>query len=243
MLSNMLRTLVAIIIICAASSTTFAQGEERVVIDSDGWKIIGDLHIPESSSPPPVVILLHTMWRGNRRVYDDLAVTLGEAGIASLRIDLRGHGESINKRKLPYGEVDNELVFDAWPDVNAARKFLHNRTDVNTENLGIIAASYSGNLASKAGVVDGFASFYVILASGIISPESMIRMQMAEVPLLFVWAEDDHTWAPKAAAFLKMRKYGEIWTYPEGGHATALLTSQPTLPDRLITWISGQVSR
>ncbi len=215
---------------------------ERVTFDSSGWQIVGDLNVPENMERPPVVILLHTMWRGNRHQYDDFAQTLSEAGVASLRIDLRGHGDSINKGKLAYRDIDPALVFDAWPDVNAARAYLATRSELDAGRVAIVSASYSGELAAKAGRFGGYADAYVVLASGLLSLESVFRLQLEDVPFLFVYAKDDHTWAPKMAEFVTMRKFGDLWTYEDGGHATALLTSQPGLPSRLATWLKSQLA-
>lgn len=216
--------------------------DQQVTFDSDGWEIVGDLNIPENTARPPVAILLHTMWRGNRHEYDDFAQTLAQAGIASLRIDLRGHGDSINKGKLAYRDIDPALVFDAWPDVNAAREFLAIRSDLDADRIAIVSASYSGELAAKAGRFGGYADAYIILASGLLSLESVFRLQLEDVPFLFVYAKDDHTWAPKMAEFVTRRKFGDLWTYEEGGHATALLTSQSGLPSRLATWLKGRLA-
>lgn len=235
-------SILTILILLFSSSTVFAATDTRVTFESDGWQIVGDLHVPETAAPPPVVIMLHTMWRGNRSEYDDLAKTMGAAGIASLRIDLRGHGESINKGKLEYLAIVPELIFDGWPDVIAARKFLETRYDVDVGRLGILSASYSGEIAAKAGRYSGYADAYIVLASGMLSLESVFRMQVAKVPFLFVYAEDDHTWAPKMAEFVTKRKFGELWTYKEGGHATALLDSQPNLPTRLTRWLKEKLS-
>lgn len=215
--------------------------DQQVTFDSDGWQIVGDLNVPENIARSPVAILLHTMWRGNRHEYDDFARTLAEAGIASLRIDLRGHGDSINKGKLAYLDIDPAFVFDAWPDVNAARAYLATRSDLDAARIAIVSASYSGELAAKAGRSGGYADAYVVLASGLLSLESVFRLQLEGVPFLFVYAKDDHTWAPKMAEFVTRRKFGELWTYEEGGHATALLTSQPGLPSRLASWLKGHL--
>lgn len=228
-----LHSILGILAALFAAQPLYAQTSEHVSFSSGAWEIHGELVVPETASPPPVAILLHTMWRGNRSQYDEFADVLSEHGVASLRMDLRGHGESVNMGELEYLTLDPDLIFDAWPDIVAAEKFLKNRTDVDADRLAVVAASYSGELAAKAGRNSNFADIYVILASGLLSPESLIRMEVAEVPLIFVYAKDDHTWAPQTAKFIEMRQSGEIWTYEDGGHATELLTSHPELNRRI----------
>ena len=67
----------------------------------DGWTIFGSLHVPEEASTEhqvPAVLLLHAA--GHDRdaftsfVYPGLAQLLSAAGIAALRIDWRGRGQS-----------------------------------------------------------------------------------------------------------------------------------------------------
>ncbi len=238
---NIRQIILMVVALLLFPQAAIAANDTRVTFESDGWQIVGNLHVPETTVPPPVVIMLHTMWRGNRSQYDNLARTLGDAGLASLRIDLRGHGDSINKGKLEYLAIEPELIFDGWPDVIAARKFLEARLDIDADKLGVISASYSGEVAAKAGRSGGYADAYIVLASGLLSLMSVFRMQVAEVPFLFVFAEDDHTWAPKMAEFVTKRKFGELWTYKEGGHATALLQSQPELPARLTDWLKEKL--
>jgi fermentation-respiration switch protein FrsA (DUF1100 family) len=39
--------------------TAPAAIDERVVIDSDGWRLVGDWHLPGAGRPLPAVLLLH----------------------------------------------------------------------------------------------------------------------------------------------------------------------------------------
>ena len=83
-------------------SSVLAQSE-RISIQSQGWELVGDLTIPEvdanadtdSVAPVPAVLMLNQA-AGDRTPYVDLAGYLADRGIASLRLDLPGHGESTN---------------------------------------------------------------------------------------------------------------------------------------------------
>ena len=68
--------------------------EVRVVIENQGWKLVGDLCLPPSEKSLPVVLMLNKA-DGDRTVYKGLAEQLAERGFASLRLDLRGHGEIV----------------------------------------------------------------------------------------------------------------------------------------------------
>ena len=88
---------------CGIVDSIAAQGspgdDTRVVIESRGWQLIGDLCIPGSEKRCPAVLLLNKA-AGDRTVYDELARQLAARGIASLRLDLPGHGESVNLGRL-----------------------------------------------------------------------------------------------------------------------------------------------
>ena len=102
---------------CWAVQKLSAQATEnhdvRVVITSDGWKLIADLMLPEASAPPPAVLMLNKAV-GDRKAYVDLARHLAGRGIASLRLDLRGHGESVNLGRFIPGEIPRSpLIWDS----------------------------------------------------------------------------------------------------------------------------------
>jgi hypothetical protein len=67
----------------------------RVEINSEGWTLVGDLTTPESTPLKAFALLLHKA-AGNRNAYVTMAEAMAATGIASLRIDLRGHGDSNN---------------------------------------------------------------------------------------------------------------------------------------------------
>ena len=71
-----------------------AAPETRVTITSEGWTLSGDF-TPGAPGRAPAVLLLNGAAR-DRSAYSSLARLLAVRGIGSLRIDLRGHGESIN---------------------------------------------------------------------------------------------------------------------------------------------------
>ncbi|MBO6525267.1 MAG: acetylxylan esterase [Balneolaceae bacterium] len=213
------------------------QITEHIVLESDGWEIKGVLTLPEDQSGNiPLVIMTHTMWGGNKSEYKKTAAVFAEMGVASLRIDLRGHGESTNKGKLERGDVDPKLVFEAWPDIIAAHKFVKSHPKIDSTKIGFIGASYSGDLIAKSGRNYEFGTAYVILASGMFSSESMIWMRYSNADWLHIVAEDDHTFAPETVRLIKERDWAETIFYENGGHATAMLENLPELDSRLAQW-------
>ncbi len=210
---------------------------KSVILNVDGWEIHGIMNLPENrSGMAPLVIMTHTMWGGNKSEYDQTAKIFADKGIASFRIDLRGHGESTNKGTLNRGDVNPDLVFEAWPDIVAAHKFAKSHPGIDNTKIGFIGASYSGDLVAKAGRYYGFGDAYVILASGMFSSESMIWMRFSNADWLHVVADDDHTFAPQTVELIKERNWAETMSFEKGGHATAMLQNIPELDTKLAEW-------
>ena len=215
-----------------------------ISLNTEGWEIHGILTLPENQPEKyPVVIMTHTMWGGNKSEYDKTAETFADRGIASLRIDLRGHGDSINKGKLERGDVNPELVFEAWPDIIAAHNFIKTHPAIDSTKIGFIGASYSGDLVAKAGRNYEFGDAYVILASGMFSSESMIWMRYSDADWLHIVAKDDHTFAPKTVGLIRDRNWAETIFFESGGHATAMLENIPGLNEQLAEWFTTQFNK
>ncbi len=89
-------------LLLALSPLAFAS-ESVVSFRVDGQQVVGTLNVPKAATKPPVVLLLHgfTETRDafpirsvNEGVYARTARLWAERGIASLRIDFRGSGDS-----------------------------------------------------------------------------------------------------------------------------------------------------
>ena len=103
--------------VCSAASSRSKSSrpdnatEVRVVVPNDGWELVGDLRLPASQQAAPAVLMLNKA-ADDRTVYEALAVHLANKGVASLRLDLRGHGESINLgRFVPYERSPDPLIW------------------------------------------------------------------------------------------------------------------------------------
>ncbi len=132
-----------------AATPALAQSEETVTIDTALGPVIGTLETP-AGGPAPVVLLLHG-FTGSR---DELPVTgteegvfsrtarlLAAEGIASLRIDFRGSGESPGAfaDTTFEGQVADGLAALDWLEANPA---------VDGQRLGLIGWSQGGLVAT-----------------------------------------------------------------------------------------------
>ncbi len=125
---------------------------------------------------------------GNRKVYESLARELAKIGIASLRVDLRGHGESVNKGKFdPHVPVQQRISLEGEEnDVCASFRYLKVVAGVDARRIGFVGASYSGEVMMVCARKDGYGKAYVALSPGSFSKESMEAIDPSGIPWLFI---------------------------------------------------------
>ncbi len=212
--------------------------ERRVVVESGGWKIVGDLLVPQAKRPVPAVILLNKA-AGDRRVYERLARHLAERGIASFRIDLRGHGESINKGKFVPGNQDSlALIEGADEDVAAAFSYLKTVSGIDAQKIGFVGASYSGEEMASAARKHGYGQAYVALSPGSFSEESMAAIDGSGAAWLFIKSSEERAKSVKELFPLLRQKSRTAQTMEVAGtgHATDILSEQAELAEMLAVW-------
>ena len=231
-----------------------AQADDvRVEIDSEGWTLVGDLTTPESGSLNAFALLLHKA-AGNRTAYVAMAEAMATRGIASLRVDLRGHGDSINlgnfdptiNRYLDENDpaiVDNfALIRSGDRDIVSIMQWLDEQPRLTNLPLVVVGSSYTGEEMVQAAVDTKFADIYVALAPGSFSEESIAAIDTSEVPWLFVRAEVELPFFPELFNSIREgSKTAEIRVLPGEGHATDLFDHNPNLHWQLIDWISDRL--
>ncbi len=122
------------------------ESREGITIDNDGLNLFGILHRPIQVQNPPVVTILHgfaSSKHGSNRCYVTLAELLAKEGIASLRFDFRGCGDS--EGSLSEASF-NEMISDAV----AASKHLLTLEGIDISRMGVFGASLGGALAVES---------------------------------------------------------------------------------------------
>lgn len=115
-----------------------------------GKKVVGTLSLPDSDTKAPVVLLIHG-FTGNRHEsvsksapkgkFALLASKLSEVGIASLRIDMRGSGQSA-------GSLENITAFTELEDAIAACDYLKQCDHVDGKRISVLGLSFGGLVAT-----------------------------------------------------------------------------------------------
>ncbi|MEZ5670487.1 MAG: alpha/beta fold hydrolase [Alphaproteobacteria bacterium] len=163
------------LVLCGAASAAWAQAsptltaardaltagghpvtQEIVTLTVDGQAVIGTLALPGDVERPPVALLLHG-FTGSRDelpiantdegVFSRTARRLAEHGVASLRIDFRGSGESD-------GAWEDTTFTGQTRDALAAIDWLAGDARVDGERLAVIGWSQGGLVAAGAAAAD-----------------------------------------------------------------------------------------
>jgi len=152
---------------CRAPATEFGpmnnlfnHQEVSVRFTCEGAVQVGTLYLPSGPGPHPAVIWVHASGPNPRLGYGDLFLGLVDAGVAVFSYDKRGVGESQGSCCPGDNGHFNLLSADAAGAVAA----LASRSDLRTDEIGLIGASQAGWIAAKAAAMSGKVAF-IALAS------------------------------------------------------------------------------
>ena len=132
------------------TSTSAFAAEETISFQVDGRKVVGTFNLPDGTEMPPVVLLLHG-FSGSRDelktpavpegIFAHTASAFAEKGIASLRIDFMGSGDSD-------GSYADTTLQAELADALAALDYIAARKDVAADKISIVGWSMGGAVAS-----------------------------------------------------------------------------------------------
>jgi pimeloyl-ACP methyl ester carboxylesterase len=133
--------------------TSVSLAGETVVDLPNGIK--GTLAVPDAGATGPAVVMLHGFASSRDEVgglFAQQAAALAAEGIASLRIDFRGYGES-------EGDMADTTLEGLVADAAGARSYLAEVDGVDPERIGVIGYSFGAAVAMLE--PDDFASVVV----------------------------------------------------------------------------------
>ena len=120
------------------------ESRTQVTLSCHGQQIFGILHLPQGADEGvktryPVALLCHG-FGGNKsgrfRLFVRLATRLAEAGIATLRFDFRGAGDS-------EGDFADTTISGLCDDAKCALKWLQAHPQIDSQRMSIIGSSWS----------------------------------------------------------------------------------------------------
>lgn len=123
-----------------------AEERTSVTLNSEGLTLFGVLHMPQNraDNSVPAVLFCHGFGgnkSGKYRLAVRLAERLSQAGIASLRIDCRGSGDS-------EGDFADTTIDSQLKDIETALTYLKSNPQIDTQRIGLMGRSLGGALAT-----------------------------------------------------------------------------------------------
>lgn len=162
------------------SDETLPYLVEEVTFDNDDVTLAGTLTLPPTDGPHPVVVLVSGSGPQDRdeslgggiaiKPFRLLADGLTRAGVAVLRYDDRGVGEST-------GNFSAALVQDFASDAEAAISYLLTREDIDPDQIGLLGHSEGGLVAAMLGASSEDLDFIISLAGPGVNGRDVLLLQ------------------------------------------------------------------
>ncbi|PYK32620.1 MAG: hypothetical protein DME54_15535 [Verrucomicrobia bacterium] len=247
-------SVVAVVVVTASNVRT--DNAARVVdLKSTDGTVLKATYFA-AANPGPGVLLFHQSNR-TRKEWDMVARQLAAAGINTLTVDVRGHGESGGQ------ESRGEARKKQWPlDLDAAFQYLISQPGVKRDVIGIGGAGVIGvenSVETARRHSDQVKS--LVLLSGETSRDGLqFLRQASQLPELFVFSDDDEyppiqqamglLYVTASSPSRKLVHYSASkdapWKWYEpfdigkvpatGGHGTDLFKGHPELPGIIVDW-------
>ena len=118
--------------------------EQTVSFTCHNQTLWGMLHLPAGAGPYPAVLMLHGFTgdkTGSHRLFVHAARAFAASGMAALRFDMRGSGDS-------EGEFQDITVAGELDDAQAALDWLAARADIDRARIGLLGLSLGGIIES-----------------------------------------------------------------------------------------------
>ena len=222
---------------------------ERVVIPTeDGVEIVG-AWLP-IAAPRAVAVLLHMM-PATKESFLPLQTHLADVQIASLAIDLRGHGESTQGRdgvRLAYQDFADSGHQESARDVAAAAAWVLKQAGLYHDRLVLCGASIGANLALAYAAAHPDIPATAALSPGLIyrgiaatpAVTSLLRSQN-----LLLIASDEDTYSADSIEKLAERCLAKtkVLRLHDAGHGTAMWDKEAGLIQTVVDWFVAALPR
>jgi dienelactone hydrolase len=159
---------------------------EEVIVEAKGFKLTGTLLTPTTGKPPyPAVVTITGSGQQTRdeylplaglekyRPFRQIAEALASRGIAVLRVDDRGVGQSGGRETLSVSTSANFA-----DDVRAQVDFLRERKEIDPARIGLIGHSEGGMIAPMVAASDPRVAAIVLLAGTAKRGDAIIAYQV-----------------------------------------------------------------
>jgi alpha-beta hydrolase superfamily lysophospholipase len=216
-------------------------------ITDDEVKIVGEW----VTAPTTIgaVILLH-MYPATKESWASFQPILAQRGIASLAIDLRGHGEStamVGGAVLDYQKFNEEETKSSINDVRGAYDWIRGR-GVEKDRITVAGASIGANFALKFLAEEPQIPAAILLSPGL-NYHGINVMDFVDYvsPHQSVWivasrGDDDQSINDSAEIMKELLTQKKEFTKLEGaGHGTKMLEADAELMGQMADWLRDRI--
>lgn len=184
------------------------------------------------------VILLHTLQQ-NRLSWAPFQAVLARAGLASLAIDFRGHGESVegpDGMRLDFKNFTDDEQGTMVYDVMGAFEWI-NRRGIDPERITLVGASIGANIAVRMLAEESRIRAAVLLSPGDYHGVNVVTDIGAVLPHQSLWmsaSEGDDQASFERTTEAYQAASSELKTFEplkNAGHGTNIFTARPDLMD------------
>lgn len=213
---------------------------------ADGVSIAG-LFTPAANARG-AALLLHMMpaVKESWAAFSDL---LAERGVASLAIDLRGHGESVSRGEttLDYRSFDDRGHQETRLDVEAAAGWLKSEKGFDEARLLLAGASIGANLALRYVSEHSGIPAVMALSPGLeyhgVSTADAVAAMNDKQALFLAASEDDAYSFETIEALARAAKSGTLKTKKlrNAGHGTTMFERDAAFMAEAADWLAGRL--
>ena len=218
----------------------------------DGWTLHGTLHLPDrvkANSTVAGVVLVHGA-KHDQQTYYHMAPELVKRGIAALRFDWRGKGQSVAPGKEKGGADSSETNEKVYLDVKAAIAFLASQKGIDPSRIGLVAATLGTNHTLRAALGDSRIKTVVLLTSNNVPKgEAMQFLTTSDTPILAIASLEDLNYNSGSLAEATRQAYGmskskgsEILLYDDAGRGSEMFKAKPELQGIVLRWLEEKLA-
>ena len=209
----------------------------------DGWTLHGMLRLPvgaDAARKAPGVVLVHGA-KHDQQTYHFMAQEIAKRGMAALRFDWRGKGQSFREGAAP----DQD---EMWRDVKAAIEFLASQPAVDGSRLGAVAATLACVNTLQASLGDPRMKTVVLMTA--LEPNAVVRrlLSSSDVPLFAIASLEDNNYQRGSLAEstrlvyqLSKSKQSEFLLYDDAGRGSEMLKVKPELQPMILRWLDDKL--
>ncbi|MBL1280740.1 MAG: alpha/beta hydrolase [Fluviicola sp.] len=213
--------------------------------NNDGIKLAGTLTYPSEGTNFPAVVLISGSGAQDRnselllhKPFLVIADFLTKNGVAVLRVDDRGKGES-------EGDYSLASLNDFVEDTKAALTYLRTRNEVDTSKIGLIGHSLGGVVARIIASEDKALDFIILLAGTGMRGDQLMLLQKKKIEQQMGMSEEavesgQQNIAPAYEIILEAKEYSSKTEKKLKKHFSEVFENQ--LTDEMIAGIAKQLN-